>query len=297
MAKTPLYLDQVPINEAEIERLKNTFKNAYVSIYSEIQGATDFGVANRSAILSQIEVILTDLGVDVQQFLEDELPGVYAQGADQAIRQLRNIGAPINVSEGFSRVHQDAIAALVGDASRAFGESISGVNRSANMLLGRVARNLITQQIATSTISGEGLRNARRQIKGILQEQGLEALTDKGGRKWSLDRYSEMLFRTKIVEARNRGLVNRMVENDYDLVQVSRHQGTCDQCLPWEGKILSITGKTKGYPTLEQAEREGLFHPNCRHAINALIPSLANKTRAYDPNTKTLTPAGASIAN
>jgi len=31
----------------------------------------------------------------------------------------------------------------------------------------------------------------------------------------------------------------------------------------------------------------GLFHPNCRHAVNTLIPSLARQTKAYYPEEKT----------
>jgi hypothetical protein len=95
-----------------------------------------------------------------------------------------------------------------------------------------------------------------------------------------------MLFRTKVVEARNRGLINRMVENNYDLVQVSAH-GATDVCAEWEGKILSAMGQTPGYPTVAEAEADGLFHPNCRHAINVLIPSLAKMTDAYDPDVET----------
>jgi hypothetical protein len=37
------------------------------------------------------------------------------------------------------------------------------------------------------------------------------------------------------------------------------------------------------------AEREGLFHPNCKHAINAIIPELASLTKSYDNNLDTIT--------
>jgi hypothetical protein len=83
------------------------------------------------------------------------------------------------------------------------------------------------------------------------------------------------------VEARNRGLLNRVLENGFDLVQVSSHLTSCNQCAPWEGQILSMTGETAGYPTVAEAEAGGLFHPNCRHAINTINPSLANKTKSY----------------
>ncbi len=281
-----LYPKQIVVNEQSILRLEKTLKSAYADIVDEITGATSFGTANRRAILKQIEGILTGLGVDVDTFLRKELTTYYKIGADESIRQLQNIGAEVNVAEGFNRVHKDAIASLVDDAATAFGESMSGVNRSAQLLLGRAVREAITQRMATSLVSGDALRNVKQMIVGLLQQNGLDALKDKGGNSWTLDRYAEMLFRTKAVEARNRGVVNRMAENGYDLVQVSSH-GATDVCGDWEGKILSISGETTeldGEPvaTVAEAEADGLFHPNCRHALNVLIPSLANETGAYD---------------
>jgi len=59
-------------------------------------------------------------------------------------------------------------------------------------------------------------------------------------------------------------------------------------CEPWQGQILSARGETPGYDTVADAEADGLFHPNCRHAINVLIPSLAAKTQAYNPDEPTV---------
>lgn len=282
-----LYPKQVPIDDKRIAKLTTTFKRAYIDITAEISTATNFGVANRKAILAQIDAILTDLGTNVAEFVEKDIALNYEIGANDAVKQLSNVGAPINVAEGFNRIHKEAIAALVDDTARAFGESLTGVSRSANLLLGKATREMITQKIAKGQIGGEALREVRQQIKGVLQEQGLSALVDKGGRTWDLDRYAEMLYRTKVVESRNRGLANRLAENEYDLVEVSSH-GADDVCGSWEGKILSLTGATPGYDTVADAEADGLFHPNCRHAINALIPSLARQTQAYNPDEDTI---------
>jgi hypothetical protein len=282
-----MYPQRVEINEKNIERLTQTFKDAYKSIVDEIASATDFGVANRKAILSQINAILTGLGEETQPFIETELMKQYKTGAAQAVEQLRNVGADVGVSEGFNRIHVNAIAALVDDASRSFGESLTEIDRSAQLLLGKVSRETLTQKLAQGIIGGKARKEVVKVIKSTLQQQGLDALIDKGGNSWTLDRYADMLFRTKAVEARNRGLMNRMAENDYDLVQVSSH-GATDVCADWEGKILSATGATPGYDTVADAEADGLFHPNCKHAINVLIPSLARQTQAYNPDEETV---------
>lgn len=282
-----MYPNQVEVNEAAIERYTNTLKEAYKSIVNEIATATDFGVANRKAILAQIHAELTALGVDVQKFIEDEITKQYQAGYNDAGKQLGNIGADVSVSTGFNRVHMEAVKALVDETAKAFAESMTGVDRNANALLGRITRETITQKLAEGIIGGKARAEINKLIKGTLQEQGLAALIDKGGHTWTLDRYADMLFRTKAVEARNRGLINRMVENGYDLVQVSSHQTTHEACRVWEGKILSATGATPGYPTVMDAQMDGLFHPNCKHAINVLIPSLARLTQAYNPDVPT----------
>lgn len=277
-----LYPKQVEIDEEGLQRFLQVFKRAYSDVTHEITTASDFGVANRKAILSQIKKILVDAGSDAGRMLQQEIPGYYHEGANQALQQLKKTGGDLPLNEGFNRIHKEAIEMLVSDTSTAIAESMSGLYRSATNLLNKAVKDEIMNRIAIGRISGKTLGTIRNMVTAIIHDQGLTALIDKAGRKWDLDTYAEMLIRTKVVEARNLGLANQVAEAGQDLVEVSSHASSCDLCSPWEGKILSLTGKTVGYPTLSDAEANGLFHPNCRHAINVLIPSLANKTSAYN---------------
>lgn len=280
-----LFPVEVGLSDKDINKIIVLYKRAYKKIVQEIASATDFGIYNRRAILSQIEGILTRLGADVQDFIDKEIPNNYTTGFNQAERQLRSFGYNIVADQQFNLLHQEAIMNLIDDTSKAFGESITGVKRSAELLLNKAVKEEIKMRMAEGVIGGEATREIKKYIVGYLKENDLSSLIDKGGRKWTLDRYTEMLIRTKTVEARNRGLINRTAETGFDLVQVSDHSGECELCRPWEGRILSLTGATKGYPTLDEAESAGLFHPNCRHAINAYDPQLAKQTRSYNPNT------------
>lgn len=283
----PVFPLEVELDEKALIRLAAIYRRAQREIVATLEGASNFNVANRRAILAQIDAILTELGNDTGELINEQIPKFYKKGATDAVKQLKRIDAEVAVSTGFNRVHEAAIKALVDDTARAFGESITGVSRNAQLLLNKAVREEMTYKLAEGKITGSALRKIKQMIVGVMREQGLAALVDKGGRKWTLDRYAEMLIRTKSVEARNRGLMNRMVENDYDLVQVSDHgASSCPLCGPWQGKVVSSTGKTKGYPTLAEAEAEGLFHPNCRHAINVVVPTLAKRTKAYDFRTK-----------
>jgi len=281
-----MYPTEVELNEKNIQKLMDTLKRAYKEAEDEILNATSYGVYQRRAIQTNIKKILTNLGEDVQTWLDEEIPNYYRAGASDAVEQLQFVGADIAVAKNFNLINKEAIAALVDDASRSFGDALTTLNRSANGILSRAAKEEITQRLAIGRIVGANRQDVVKRVKAVLREDGISALVDKSGRRWELDTYADMLVRTKAVEARNRGLANRMVENGYDLVQVSSHSSKHQECAVWEGKILSLTGQTKGYPTVADAEAAGLFHPNCKHAINVITLGLAEQTRAYNSQTK-----------
>jgi hypothetical protein len=88
-------------------------------------------------------------------------------------------------------------------------------------------------------------------------------------------RYSEMVARTSTMEAHLQGTAKRLLENGRDLVKVSKHANPCKKCVSWKGKVLSITEKTPGYKTLDEAKEGGLFHPSCRYAYSLYLAELA----------------------
>lgn len=269
-----------PINRESLENLDKVFKSAYTSILKQVETSTTFGTANRKAVLAQIERILADMGTDVIKFIETEIPEQYRAGAIDAIKQLNKVGAEASVTTGFNVVHKQVIEALVDETGKSFAEAMNGVNRNIRQTINQAVKDQISQDIATGRIAGDTSRAIKKQVLQTFRDNGFTALVDRSGKQWDLENYTSMLIQTKTTEARNRGLVNRMVENEWDLVQVSAH-GATDVCGEWEGKILSISGQTKGYPTVDQAKEAGLFHPNCRHAINVLHQELAELTKAY----------------
>jgi hypothetical protein len=284
-----LYPLQVEIDEKAVSKLRNIFLIAQRKIEKDILNfaTTDYTRAQRREVLTQVESTISELAEKTGKTLQKELPLYYESGVRDAVKQLKNIKAPIPVEGNLNRLHKQAISALLDETAKLFAEGMTGVTRSAEKAISKATRQMITQKLAEGAIVGQTRKTVTKEIKKVIQDEGIYALIDRGGRKWTLDRYSEMLFRTKAVEARNRGMGNRMLENNYDLVQVSNHNASHDACRRWEGRILSLTGSTEGYPTLEEAESSGLFHPNCKHAVNAIIPSLARKTEAYNPDERT----------
>jgi hypothetical protein len=94
-----------------------------------------------------------------------------------------------------------------------------------------------------------------------VEDTGFTALVDRGGKHWSIDSYAEMLVRTHVIKANGEGTKNRLLTNLVDLVEISKHNSSCPICQPYEGKVYSLTGGSKGYEKAPELP----IHPNCRH--------------------------------
>ena len=92
---------------------------------------------------------------------------------------------------------------------------------------------------------------------------------DAGGHVWDTRTYMQMNVRTNAMRVYNDCLVDNIAQaTGGDLARISRGgDPNCTLCGPWEGVIVSISGKTKGLPTYEQALEAGCFHPNCVHTL------------------------------
>ena len=133
-----------------------------------------------------------------------------------------------------------------------------------------------------------------------LKERGITYFNDRGGREWEIGRYVEMKTLTETMRAERLSFLTRCIQYGEDLVRVI-HAGLspcCELCSPFENKILSVTGHTLEYMSLESAESYGLHHPNCDHYEEAfelapedkgnegnVILNEANQKR-YDYNVK-----------
>lgn len=283
----------VKIREGRVEDLIKVYKQSYRQIVKTIETATDSGKIQRFRVMAQINSILAELGVAVDDWIKAEIPQYYLAGANQAAQDLKRLGIDVLKDPSYALLNKQAIAVLVDDTSLAFAEGIRGVSRNARRILDTALKQQLNFIIADGKLTGAARRQVSASVAQAIQDSGLTALVDRGGKRWELDTYGRMLVRTKSVEARNAGLMNRMTASGKDLVQVTRHNSKHKNCLFWEGKILSISGKTPtgtklpgGYVvagTYEDAVRRGLFHPNCKHGINVITPELAAITKAYQP--------------
>jgi len=129
----------------------------------------------------------------------------------------------------------------------------------------RAIRTAVSDVIRKGALTGMNYKEMSAEMKTRAAEiKPAFKFVDKAGKTWNTDSYFGMLNRTLHSTVARETYADTMVEAGLDLVRVEGHSTYPDSpCIPWEGEILSLTGATKGYPTMAEAEASGLHHPNC----------------------------------
>lgn len=89
--------------------------------------------------------------------------------------------------------------------------------------------------------------------------------------------YDSMVFNTNLTRTGIRETIKDSLIRDYDVVYIDPHPFSCPLCQNLQGKFYSITGETIMYngmqiESLEYAQEQGLFHPNCTHIPRKAYP-------------------------
>jgi hypothetical protein len=269
---------RVDLSEADYQKLRQIYQRAYLRIAQELKDATDFGRANRAVLLKQISSIMSDYGTDVKAFIEKEMPEQYQKGAEQALTQLDALGVDVKTISTFSAIDKDAVAAIVTQTQQGIGAAMQGVQKNMTTLLSSAGKARVKELLTQGTISGEARQTIKKQIVADFQESGIGSLEDAGGKTWQLDSYADMLVRTNAASARNAGISNKVLESGNDLVEISDSNSDHPACADWEGEIVSLSGDSDQYPSLDDATNDGLFHPNCQHTYSPYVEGLSDQS-------------------
>lgn len=143
--------------------------------------------------------------------------------------------------------------------------------------------NDVYQQVmahaTTGLLAGTDTRiQASQKMLNEYASKGITTFVDKAGRNWDLSSYAEMCARTVGSHAALQGHIDRQIEVGEDLVKVSSIGTTCPICQRWQGVVLSISGNSPKYHSLDEAKSSGLFHPNCKHTLVMYVPGLDEGT-------------------
>lgn len=146
--------------------------------------------------------------------------------------------------------------------------------------------NIGTGEVVTGVSS---YNSAVRSAVRSMVNNGLTGFVDHGGHRWSPEAYVAMDVKTTMMNTSRAAVFERNEEYGNDLYQVSSHNGARPLCYPWQGKILSNSGRTGTTTDLygneiqihSESEVEsfryggGLFGVNCGHFPMVFIPTFS----------------------
>jgi hypothetical protein len=269
-----------------VEQFQKIIKSAYSDLATELAEADVITQTRRFLVLKKIEKIAEEANLDIRAWATINVPAFYEKGLFETTRQLTARGSDVGILSSYGSFHMEAVDAIANDTLARIAEGMTGLTRTTEKLLSQSAKKVIEEKIGKGIVTGDNAREISKDIMKSIRKDGITALVDRGGREWDLKTYGEMLARTKLTEAHNSGIVNRMAETGHDLVVVSLHGDSCEMCLPWEGQILSLTGRDKAYPSYDEAVAAGLFHPNCRHSISPYYAEYLDQSMIWNSKTQ-----------
>jgi nitrogen regulatory protein PII-like uncharacterized protein len=275
MAINPRYAEQLArdllelYTEAETRMLEIVAKELADDIY-----APDWAAIKQSEISrvkAKLEKQVANLDKKMPETAAETVKKAYTTGQKGIEVDLKKLDKPIKT--GFGTIDERKVMVLTRQLAGTLGQTHLRITRQSL----DEYRSIIGKASQMVELGVETRQQATQRALNEFADKGITGFIDKAGRSWSLRSYAEMATRSTTGQAAIEGAIQRLQDNDYDLVIVSFHADSCPLCEPWEGQVLSISGKSDEYPALDTAIAEGLFHPNCGHSLGAYIPGLTEK--------------------
>ncbi|MDQ0976627.1 hypothetical protein QFZ31_006679 [Neobacillus niacini] len=227
---------------------------------------------------TEIRAVFTNLERQAVNMATDQVTEAYVEGVaytrtamTQESKLVEVRGTDLNDSH--KRRLQEMIDQTQADLLKATGNTHKNVKA--------LVRKVVSKEMATMGRGGQiGKKsNMAKRIEQQLRQQFLDngiedadvAIIDRANRKWKLKTYSSMVARTKMNDAYISAIREESLQDGHDLAIISTKPDTHDECLHYEGMIISLNGLTSGFLTYEEIKKsKKCFHPNCGHFVRAV---------------------------
>lgn len=177
------------------------------------------------------------------------------------------------------RRHMTNLATLIGSQTA---QGLYEVINRQNIALAEQQEALwyeVTAEAIARRQAGEPTKVVMERGVSKLANSGLETIDYISGTKTTIDAALRRHIVSQANQARNRLLMQRMDEWEWDLVFVDAHFGARPSHAEWQGKVYSRSGKSTEYPPLVESTGygtvTGLAGANCYHSMVPYVPGLS----------------------
>ena len=177
------------------------------------------------------------------------------------------------------RRHMTNLATLIGSQTA---QGLYEVINRQNIALAEQQEALwyeVTAEAIARHQAGEPTKAVMERGVSKLANSGLETIDYISGTKTTIDAALRRHIVSQANQARNRLLMQRMDEWEWDLVFVDAHFGARPSHAEWQGKVYSRSGRSTEYPPLVESTGygtvTGLCGANCYHNMAPYVPGLS----------------------
>ena len=257
-----------------LSRLKNIISGDYSSIVYDRNMSEIEIKRNAASKILEIQKHIKFLKKENIAWAKKYIPEAYKNGIYQDKKILKQyLGSKYKGS--FTQLHRDAAMVAIEGAVQDFNTISDSLE---NTFVGYIRRAQISglrtkvaEEIAKGIVEGVSRETVSKRLLKDLRIRAIEGKITIGNTTMNVKSYADTLARTLSRAARTEGTINRLIENDIDLVKVS-NTGAIDFCTIYEDQIFSISGRSKRFPKLMARTP---YHPNCTHTMSAFITEYA----------------------
>lgn len=264
-----------PNYDYDVNRLRGEYRKALRSVQAELNSLflTDFERAQIVAVELNIRQILRELdkygsawatAAITKSATDGVASAIFALHIADTLEEARKIAS-------FNSINKPLVEALIADTQADLLAVTQNVERKTRAAVRQVAADVMREKTVSGINGAQSLQQEMtRQLRGKLGQAADTAIVDAAGRRWKLETYTEMLARTKMMEAHKEATRNEAIAEGALYGVISRHRAI-DACSKWEGKVVAFSYDAPGnYPIFDDLPRREIFHPNCLHTITPL---------------------------
>lgn len=299
-----LLKDGINVNQADLAKRVDKHLKSLEADVMALTGET-ITEAFKKGQAQHVIGIYEDMSLEeAKEFLGGKVPSNWANGIPTAnyqettpevirkvaLERAKDTGLPLSqavklvTTDQLSRAKVRALFAdTYGDVLLATKNTRKDIKKIVRETVRDIAQlNALTDRNYTAQAKDLEKALTKKGLSERVVDQGFKGVIDKAGRRWDVGTYSETVIKTKVNQAYLQGVQYEAEQSGLDLAIISSH-GATDACKQWEGVVISMNGKTPGYPTYAEARATNeIFHPRCQHGVHSIrnLNSLAPSDRS-----------------
>lgn len=260
-----------PKYDYNTDKLVAAYQKAIASIYATLDriDISNMTRANTAAMLTEVSAVLASLNEEAAAWVAENIPLAARDGVLSSLIAL-DVNDATKVA-AFNKLNREMVAAVVADTQ----SDLLAVTQNIDRRVRTVVRQVTAESMRANMTRGiNGRKTISRDIlDGLKKKLGDSVNTgiiDSAGRRWRPEIYTDMIVRTKTMQAHKEASINEAIGRGALYGVISRH-GATDACRHWEGKIVKLVVDAPGdYPYIGDIPRNEIFHPCCKHVVTPL---------------------------